>query len=101
MRIDGNYGVYTTRLQIGRLEEGHCTCPSDWHPCKHLRALQATWEITPDSFFDLDEFLDALLNEPIADLVWLIGEMALAAPEALSACGFEEFEPERDDFYDG
>ena len=95
MRIDGHYGVYTTRLRVGRRPEGQCTCPSDWSPCKHVRALEATWKLNPGSFLDLDDYLGRLATKSSGDLVKLIGRMAVAAPESLAACGFRDFEPER------
>jgi uncharacterized Zn finger protein len=100
-RIEGYYGIYRTRLRLGQPSGGSCTCPSD-APCKHVRALRATWRANPRSFLDLDEFLQGLSNKSKDDLVGLIAEMAVAAPESLSACGFREFEPERtDDQVDG
>lgn len=95
-RIEGNYGVYWTRVQLGRVGDGHCTCPSDWWPCKHVRALKATWEVNPTSFLDLDVFLGELSAKSKADLIKLIARVIAAAPEGLSACGFKEFEPEPD-----
>ncbi len=95
-RIEGNYGVYRTRARLGRGGDGHCTCPSDWSPCKHVRALKATWEVNPTSFFDLDVFLGELSAKSKADLIKLIARVIAVAPEGLAACGFSEFEPERD-----
>ena len=51
-----------------------------------------TWKSHPASFFDLTELLDALASRPKPDLVKLIGKMALAAPESLSACGVKNFQ---------
>jgi uncharacterized Zn finger protein len=55
-RIQGNHGIYYTRVQLGRAIESDCSCPSEWRPCKHVRALRLTWEDNPDSFFDLQKF---------------------------------------------
>jgi hypothetical protein len=61
-----------------------------------VRALKATWEVNPTSFLDLDVFLGGLSAKSKTDLIKLIARMIAVAPEGLSACGFAEFEPERD-----
>ena len=38
-KYKGNYGTYTIRLTVGedgKAEDFNCTCPSDYHPCKHI-----------------------------------------------------------------
>jgi hypothetical protein len=97
VRIAGNYGVYATRLKLGRRPDSSCTCPSENWPCKHVRALEATWKLSPKSFVDVGAFLRELSTKPAADLVKLIGEMILVAPAALSACGFPGFDPPGDE----
>jgi uncharacterized Zn finger protein len=97
VRIQGNHGIYRTRLRLGSRPSGDCTCPSDWSPCKHVRALEATWKANPESFLDLEAFLVGLSKKSSAELAKLIGRMALVAPESLSACGFEDFESEPDE----
>jgi hypothetical protein len=96
-RIDGNYGVYRTHVRLGRAEEGSCPCPSEGWPCKHVRALEVTWERNPTSFFDLTEVLDDLASKPKAVLLKLIAKMAMVAPESLSACGVKAFEADEAD----
>jgi len=91
--ILGNYGVYRTEVRIGKPDKAACTCPSELWPCKHTRALAATWEQHPETFLDLQAWLDSLATKSKPELLKLIGQMALAAPESLSACGFEEFGP--------
>jgi hypothetical protein len=91
--IIGNYGVYRTEIRIGQPQNVQCTCPSELWPCKHTRALAATWDGHSESFLDLQAWLDSLATKSKGDLLKLIGEMALASPESLSACGFEEFLP--------
>jgi hypothetical protein len=91
--ILGNHGVYRTEVPIGKPDRGHCTCPSEVWPCKHVRALVATWDKNPESFFDVQPWLDTLATKSKAELLKLIGQMVLAAPESLGACGFEEFLP--------
>lgn len=98
--ILGHYGVYRTEVQIGKPDKVSCTCPSELWPCKHTRALAATWEQHPETFLDLQAWLDGLATKSKPELVKLIGNMALAAPESLSACGFEEFTPLDDDLED-
>ena len=83
-RIDGNYGAYRTTVRLGRKVEAGCTCPSDYFPCKHVRALQVTWDKNPESFFDLEVFLKALSEKPKAELVAALRQTLLAFPEALA-----------------
>lgn len=96
-RMDGNYGTYRTRVRIGKTVNVSCTCPSDEWPCKHARALEATWKRNPASFTDLQVVLDGLANHSPANLLKLIGEMAIAAPESLVALGFEDFDADQPD----
>jgi hypothetical protein len=90
-RIDGNYGVYRTRVRLGRLADGNCSCPSEGWPCKHVRALEATWKSNPASFFDLTQVLEDLANKSRVDLLKLIAKMAMVAPDSLGACGVTAF----------
>jgi len=90
-RIDGNSGVYQTQARIGRPAEGWCTCPSDWRPCKHVKALLQTWEANPKSFFDLATLQNALAAMPKDDLLAAIVQMAWISPASLSALGIEGF----------
>jgi hypothetical protein len=42
-RYQGNYGVYTIKItfnQKGEVSNFSCTCPSDYHPCKHIRIVE-------------------------------------------------------------
>ena len=99
--IRGNYGVYRTEVRIGKPNEAACTCPSELWPCKHTRALAITWEQNPESFLDLQDWLDGLAKKSKGELIKLIGEIVQAAPESLGACGFEGFGPlEEDEEYD-
>jgi hypothetical protein len=99
-RIQGNYGVYRTRVRIGSLETSSCTCPSEEWPCKHVRALVATWKSNPDSFYNLEALLTGLADEPTGTLIKMIAAMVVVAPESLAALGVDEFvEPEYD--FDG
>ncbi len=88
-RISGSYGVYRTRIQIGRSVDGTCSCPSETWPCKHVRALEATWASNPSSFLDLEAFIAGLGDRQKTELLDLIARMAMAAPESLSACGLD------------
>jgi uncharacterized Zn finger protein len=97
-RIQGSYGVYRTWVHLGRggLDSG-CTCPSDWRPCKHVRALEATWRANRTSFLDVDALLKALAARPKTELVATIGRLIARAPEGLAALGvpgFEDGDPE-------
>jgi uncharacterized Zn finger protein len=96
-RIDGNYGVYRTHVRLGRATDASCSCPSEGWPCKHVRALEATWKSNPASFFDLAQVLVDLAQKSKADLLKLIGKMAIVAPESLSACGVKAFQGDEAD----
>jgi hypothetical protein len=61
-----------------------------------VRALEATWRANPESFFDLQPFIESLASHSKADLLRAIVEIALRAPEALSEFGVADF-VERDD----
>ena len=97
VRIDGNYGVYRTQLLLDRDMSGHCTCPSEEWPCKHLRALRATWKINPHSFFDLEHFLKELETRPKPSLVTAIAQIVMTSPETLGFLGVKGFELEEDE----
>ena len=97
-RLQGNHGVYRTWVRLGRggLDSG-CTCPSESRPCKHVRALEATWRVNRPSFFDMDRFLKTLAGRPKAEVVEVIGRLIARAPEGLAALGIkglEDGEPE-------
>jgi uncharacterized Zn finger protein len=99
-RIAGNFGAYRTSAMQSKPVEGECTCPSELLPCKHVYALQATWEANPDSFFDLDEWLKKLQKESKASLVEAIGTMVAAFPQLLAVFGVPGFEEDDEDEYD-
>ncbi len=103
-QIRGNFGNYRTIVNIKAKDvEGVCDCPSELQPCKHLHALRETWNKRPDSFFNLDEWLVALRKEPQETLVEAIRNMILNSPHLLTifgVSGFEDDEPEFDDYYD-
>lgn len=98
VRIEGNYGVYRTELRLGRDESGHCTCPSEEWPCKHIRALRETWRVNPQSFFDLERFVKELERRPTSELVSAIVQIVTAWPGALGILGVKGFELEEDEF---
>ena len=66
-RIEGNYGIYRTTVRIARKLEANCTCPPDFWPCKHVRAVRATWHENPGSLFDLEPFLKELARKSRRD----------------------------------
>jgi hypothetical protein len=90
-RMHGWYGVYRTRVRLTRRPEGGCTCPSDPQPCKHVRALLATWEVNPESFLDLRAFLRSLEDHEKGQLIEMIGRMISIYPSALGALGVPGF----------
>jgi hypothetical protein len=93
-RIEGNCGIYRTRVTQSKKLEGDCSCPSEIWPCKHIHALRATWEANPASFFDFDAWLKKLQDEPKASLVEAINNMVLSNPGLLSVFGVSGFEVE-------
>lgn len=96
-RIAGNYGVYRTQVSQSKKLTGDCTCPSELWPCKHVHALRATWEANPQSFFDLDDWLEKLEKEPRASLVEAIRNIVTAEPGLLSVFGVPGFEEEAEE----
>jgi hypothetical protein len=96
-RIEGNFGIYRTRVTQSKKVEGDCSCPSELWPCKHIHALRATWEANPESFFDFDSWLKKLEDEPKASLVEAISNMVAANPGLLSVFGVPGFEVEEND----
>lgn len=99
-RIAGHYGDYRTQVRLTRTLEGDCNCPSDIWPCKHVRALRATWNVNPDSFFDADSFLQSLDSAEKRELIEMIGKIVIAFPRTLGlfgVAGFDEGEGDDDD----
>ena len=94
--IAGRYGDYRTRLTLTRKLDGDCTCPSDSWPCKHVRALRATWETNPDSFFDAVAFLRGLQSAEKAELIETIGKIVAAFPQTLGLFGVTGFDEAED-----
>jgi hypothetical protein len=93
-RIEGNFGIYRTRVTQTKKVDGNCSCPSELWPCKHIHALRATWEANPESFFDFDSWLKKLADEPKVSLVEAISNMVAANPGLLSVFGVPGFEDE-------
>lgn len=95
--IDGRYGVYRTQAKLTRQVHGECTCPSDSWPCKHVRALRATWERNPSSFFDVRAFLRSLETREKAELVDAITRIVARHPRVLALLGVQGFDDEDSD----
>jgi len=102
-QIRGNFGSYRTTAELKAKEvAGECTCPSELWPCKHVHALRATWDENPDSFFNLDEWLQALPKQSKASLVEAIRNMVIHSPNLLTVfgvSGFEEDDDRDEDYY--
>lgn len=96
-RVSGRYGVYRTSVKRSRTVFFDCTCPSDVWPCKHARALLATWEISPQTFLDLESCLRALSGYPKARLLDAIAQILMLSPRGLWVLGLPGFEPIDDD----
>ena len=95
-RMDGNYGIYRTMTMTGKQANGSCSCPSDYWPCKHIRALKATWRENPGSFVDIQKVLSGLSSRTNKDLLEIMAQMALNAPESLRALGVKDFDEDED-----
>ena len=63
-------------------------------PCKHVRALRATWKENPESFFELQDALTELAAKSKDYLLAAIVNMAMRAPEGLGALGVTQFSEE-------
>lgn len=96
-QIEGRYGIYCTRAQLTRRSDGECTCPSDLWPCKHVRALRATWKENPNSFFDMPAFLRVLRSRQKEDLIDSIDRIVTAFPAALGVLGVDGFDSDDTD----
>jgi hypothetical protein len=90
--IDGRYGVYRVQAKLTRRVDGDCTCSSDTRPCKHVRALRATWQQNPSSFFDVRAFLRSLRSRDKAELVDAIGRIVASYPQVLALLGVHGFD---------
>lgn len=102
-RIRGNYGIYRVYVAPSSKQlTGHCSCPSEIQPCKHVYALRETWNANPKSFFDLDDWLEQQARRPKDELVESIGQMVVEVPELLALLeveGFDFSEEEEDEWY--
>jgi len=96
-RTEGRYGVYRTHLRLTRKVDGDCTCPSELWPCKHIRALRTTWDMKPETFLDVDEFLRGLKTREKTELIAIIGQIVVECPRMLAFLGVPGFEAEDDD----
>jgi uncharacterized Zn finger protein len=90
-QIAGNHGVYRTTIELSRKVKATCTCPSDYFPCKHVHALRLTYELVPESFFDVEAFLEQLATQPTRQLLRAIRDLVLAYPPALAFLGVAGF----------
>lgn len=94
--VDGYNGRYRTSVTLGPkgIKEAACSCPSELYwPCKHVAALAETYRQAPDTFFDLDGFLEGLRGRPQRELVAMMRAMIASESRILAALGIEGFEP--------
>jgi DNA-binding MarR family transcriptional regulator len=96
-RVEGRYGVYRTHLRLTRKVDGDCTCPSEAWPCKHIRALRATWDMYPETFLDVDELLRGFKTREKTELIAIIGQIVVEFPRTLAFLGVPGFEAGDDD----
>lgn len=99
--VNGDYGKYNVRLTVGRtkIKNAQCTCPSEYWPCKHVHALLATYEKSPNSFVDVDKLLEGLKTKSQTELLKLLREMIEVSPSCLKAFGEKGFDVEDEDEY--
>jgi uncharacterized Zn finger protein len=91
-QIDGRYGTYRTQVRLTGKIDGQCTCPSEWWPCKHVRAVRATWDKNPESFLDLEQCTSRSCGAAKTRLVAAICQMVLKSPQCLTVLGVPGFE---------
>ena len=92
-RASGNFGVYRTWLRLdATLVECRCSCPSTQAPCKHVIGLEQTWRMNPESFLDLDAFIDELRERPREELLQMFGQLVIRWPQVLALLGLPGFE---------
>lgn len=96
-RVSGRYGVYRTSVTLSRKVIHDCTCPSDVWPCKHARALLATWQLSPQTFLDLESCVRALAGYSKEQLLDAIAQLLMLSPRALWVLGIPGFEALSDD----
>jgi hypothetical protein len=65
-----------------------------------VHALRRTWDKKPESFLDLEWFLNELKGYSQEQLIEAIGRMVLAEPQHLAEFGVPGFEVDRDEVDD-
>lgn len=97
-RIQGNFGTYQTTYDLSKGGgKTDCTCPAEYWPCKHSLALAETYEITPESFINIEEVLKEIQRKTKPELLEIIKKMIQYAPESLSVLGIEGFETDKEE----
>lgn len=87
VRIEGRSGRYKTEWDP-KARRGHCSCPSDADPCKHVVALQQTWKLNPKSFIDLEASIRAwLAKKSPEDLYVFLERLMVESPTRLRDWG--------------
>lgn len=97
--VHGRHGFYRTQVHLTRKLWDECTCPSEIWPCKHTHALHETWNINPDSFFDLTAWLGDLSKQRKSELIEVVAKMVFHSPTILGLFDIPGFEVEDDDEY--
>jgi len=96
-RVAGRYGTYRTSVKHGRPVHFDCTCPSEVWPCKHARALLATWHVSPHTFIDLESCVSAMSGYPKARLLDAIAQLIMLSPRVLTVFGIPGFETDENE----
>jgi len=77
---DGNIYRVRATIEEGTIADTDCSCPVGGH-CKHIAALLLTWLNQPDDFRAIEETDTALEHRSKEELIALIKQMLLRAPD--------------------
>lgn len=103
VEVDGP--VYTTVQVRSYTMEALCTCPATG-PCPHGGAVALLYLMDPDSFLDLDRYLEDLGDRGREELLGMLRTVLSAIPAALEMMDIPDFdgiltaEPPQDEWWD-
>jgi hypothetical protein len=85
--------AHRVSIELGRYTfSTRCDCISEHQHCVHAVAVAQTYVADPESFFDLDAFLDDLPAMPKRDLVRIMRAIVGRDPSCINALGLMGFE---------
>jgi uncharacterized Zn finger protein len=103
VEVDGP--VYTTVQVRSYTMEALCTCPATG-PCPHGGAVALLYLMDPDSFLDLDRYLEELGDRTPDEILGMLRTVLSAIPAALEMMDIPDFdgiltaEPPEDEWWD-